>query len=174
MLFSYASPRDLAPYQSFFGAPIRFDADENALVFPDRWLRQPIPSADAKQYSRTMERMKRVEREMGIDVVERARSILPSLIASQLCSQERLAHLLSLHPRTFDRRLKASGTTFLQVVTEARYSMSKQLLMYSDMSIIRISNLLGYSDSSVFTRAFRRWSGVSPSVWRMHNKQLSY
>ena len=171
VLFSHTRPGEVEPYESFFRAPIRFDADEDALVFSDFWLRQPIPSADTRQYRMTVGRLATVETRMGIDLQEEARSILRPLLVSHRCSHEQLAQVLSVHPRTLDRRLKDQGTTFREIVGETRYGIAKQLLMDSNMSVIRISTLIGYADASVFTRAFRRWSGMTPSAWRTQSKQ---
>jgi AraC-like DNA-binding protein len=79
--------------------------------------------------------------------------------------------MLSLHPRTLNRRLEDCGTTLRHIIGEIRYEIAKQLLADSNMSVIAISTLLGYADASVFTRAFRRWSGMTPTAWRMQNRQ---
>jgi AraC-like DNA-binding protein len=169
--FSHSPPLNTKPYESFFHAPLVFEADENALVFPARWLQQPLPAADIKQHILTVNRLTTLEARMGIDFQEQIYSILRPLIVSQTCSSEHLANILSMHPRTLNRRLEEQGTSFREIVSKLRYEVAKQLLLDTTMPLIKISTLLGYADASVFTRAFRRWSGISPSAWRLQNKQ---
>ncbi|WP_354119605.1 AraC family transcriptional regulator [Bradyrhizobium sp. LA6.12] len=65
-----------------------------------------------------------------------------------------------------NRRLKAEGTNFRDLLNEARFSVSRQLLAGTKMDVIGISLALGYSEPSSFTHAFQRWSGMTPSEWR--------
>jgi AraC-like DNA-binding protein len=134
-------------------------------------LRLPLPGADIQQHIIALKRLTTIEAGMGIDFQEQIYSILRPLIISQTCSSEHLARILSLHPRTLSRRLKDHGTTYREIVGKLRYEVAKQLLLDTNMSLIKISTTLDYNDASVFTRAFRRWSGITPSAWREQNKQ---
>lgn len=169
--FAHTPPRNIKPYESFFRAPLVFEADENALIFPARWLQQPLPDADIKQHILTVKRLTTIEAGMGIEFQEQIYSILRPLIVSQTCSAEHLANMLSLHPRTLNRRLEEQGTSYREIVGKLRYEVAKQFLLDTNMPLIKISTMLGYADASVFSRAFRRWSGITPSAWRMQNKQ---
>ncbi len=79
---------------------------------------------------------------------------------------EDLARHLGLHRRTLNRRLRAEGTTFQQVLDEVRYARARELLADVRISIADISLRLGYAEPSAFTRAFRRWAGTNPLRWR--------
>ena len=164
--FSHAKPDDVSPYESFFRAPLQFDADETALTFPVRWLQQSIPSADAQQYRMYMDRLVTIETSMKFNLQDELRSAMRPLLVSGSCTTEHIAQIFSMHPRTLNRRLKRDGTTLRTLVGETRNEIAKQMLMDSSMSILQISTLLGYADASIFTRAFRRWSGTTPSAWR--------
>jgi AraC-like DNA-binding protein len=166
VLFSHSQPSDIKPYESFYQAPLTFEAEEDAFVFPEHWLHQPLPGADIQKHNMVVERLTTIESGMGVDLAEEVRSILRPLIISRTCSPEQIARALSIHPRTLNRRLKDNGTTLREIAGEIRYEISKQLLADSTTSLINISTLLGYSDASVFTHAFRRWSGSTPSDWR--------
>ena len=167
VLFSHSRPIDTKPYESFFRAPLIYEAEEDALIFNDCWLHKALPGADLQQHIITLRRLATVESGMGIDLLEEIRMILRPMIVSQSCSLERLASTLSLHPRTLNRRLKDRGTSFREMVAELRFELAKQLLIDNNMSLIKISTLLGYAEASVFTRSFRRWSGTTPSAWCM-------
>jgi len=171
VLFTHAQPDDIHPYASIFNAPIRFNADMNALIFPAHWLNKSIPGANPKQYLKLVKKLKTIQSRASIDLLEQIHSLLYPLIASGNCTEERLARMLSLHPRTLNRRLQERDTSFRTLLAESRFEIAKRLLEESDMSIIRISAILGYADQSIFTRAFHRWSGASPKQWRSQHGQ---
>jgi AraC-like DNA-binding protein len=62
--------------------------------------------------------------------------------------------------------LQDNGTTFRELLDAVRYDASRGLLRGSAVSLEDVANRLGYSDVTAFARAFRRWSGSSPAVWR--------
>ena len=169
--FSRSRPSDIKPYETFFQAPLIFEADEDAIVFSDHWLKKSLPGSNIEQHNDVLKRLTIIESEMGIDFIEELHMILRPLVVSQCSSTEHVARMLSLHPRTLNRRLEDCGTTLRHIIGEIRYEIAKQLLADSNMSVIAISTLLGYADASVFTRAFRRWSGMTPTAWRIQNRQ---
>jgi AraC-like DNA-binding protein len=71
-----------------------------------------------------------------------------------------------MHRRTLSRHLKGSGMGFRALANEIRFEIARQLLEDSDVSLGQIGAALGYSEASAFTRAFRRWSGQTPTSWR--------
>ena len=72
-----------------------------------------------------------------------------------------------LAKRTMHRRLVAEGTQFRKLDAECRYDIARQLLEHSALAMAEIAAALGYAETSVFTRAFRRWSGTTPTRWRV-------
>lgn len=80
-------------------------------------------------------------------------------IASQLC----------VHERTLNRRLREEGTSFQLGLDNVRYAIARQYLAESSMPISRIAAVLTYADVSAFSRAFKRWSGMTPAEWRSRN-----
>ena len=83
-----------------------------------------------------------------------------------------IAALFSMHSRTLNRRLKAYDTSFKDLADKARYEIAQQLLENSELEITQIAAALDYADSSAFTRAFRRWSGITPSAWRERSDDI--
>lgn len=81
-------------------------------------------------------------------------------------SIESVAELLHMSDRTLKRQLAAEGTSFSTLVDEVRYRHATSLLSRTDYSLEQIADELGYSDVANFSRAFKRWSGRSPSNWR--------
>jgi len=81
--------------------------------------------------------------------------------------------VVGLRPRTLQRWLSEEGMSFSKIVSQIRFEKASELLNEQDINIIDISTLLGYSDPAHFTRAFRRWSGISPQQFRKQNALCS-
>ncbi len=73
---------------------------------------------------------------------------------------------LNLSRQTLYRRLKAEGVSFEQVVDDLRRDMAKAYLGSEKLSVNETAYLLGFSDRSAFSRAFKRWTGASPRGWK--------
>ena len=86
--------------------------------------------------------------------------------AQGTCSAATVARLFSMHRRTLHRHLRMEGLAFRQVANEIRFEIACELLENTDMALSQIAAVLRYSELSAFTRAFRRWSGQTPSAWR--------
>jgi AraC-like DNA-binding protein len=71
-----------------------------------------------------------------------------------------------MHRRTLNRHLRTEGLAFRQVANQVRFEIACELLANTDMALSQIAAVLRYSEPSAFTRAFRRWSGQTPSAWR--------
>jgi AraC-like DNA-binding protein len=69
-------------------------------------------------------------------------------------------------PRTLNRRLSAEGTRFRTAANEIRFEIARQLVADTTFSFGQVAAVLDYSEASAFTRAFRRWSGQTPTTWR--------
>jgi AraC-like DNA-binding protein len=74
--------------------------------------------------------------------------------------------MLAMHRRTLNRRLKAEGTTFQQVLDNVRFTVARQLLSGSDVPLDDVAATLGYAGVNPFMRTFRRWTGTTPGRWR--------
>jgi AraC-like DNA-binding protein len=166
VLTSRRAPSDKVPYRRFFGLTPRFDAEQHALAFPTSLLTRPVRGAD-RELRRILEKAVAaywaIEQPSITDTVVRmlrARVIFPDTCLEAVASE------LSMHPRTLNRRLQAEGKSFRELVNEARFEVSRQLLAGTRMDITDIALALGYTDPSGFTHAFQRWSGLAPSEWR--------
>ena len=76
------------------------------------------------------------------------------------------AEIASTSRRTLQRKLAEHGTTFKRLLEQARFDFAKQLLQDESISVLDTCYELGYTDPGNFTRAFRRWAGVSPRQYR--------
>lgn len=101
------------------------------------------------------------------------RRLLRKRLLRGSCSAEGVAGLLAMHRRTLSRHLNGEGTGFREIANEVRFEIACRLLGDTDFSSAQIASALGYSEPSAFTRAFRRWSGQTPSAWRVEHRSVA-
>jgi AraC-like DNA-binding protein len=101
-------------------------------------------------------------------LVYRARAVLVQELPTGRVTEEGLAERLNMTQRTLQRRLRDEGETFRSLLTQVRKDLAKHYVQEPDYRITEIAFLLGFSDSSAFSRAYRDWFGESPTMTR-HN-----
>ncbi len=79
---------------------------------------------------------------------------------------EEVARLLSVSTRSLRRRLRSEGSSFAAIVEQATADAARRMLEDRAASIREIAYRLGFSEPSAFHRAFKRWTGTTPSAWR--------
>ena len=166
VLLSRAEPPDPQPYQRLFGAKPRFNAGQTGVQFSRHWLDQPVAGACAERRKAVEQRVAAFSPAGALGVLAQVRRALQVALLSGPPTDAEAGALLGLHQRTLHRRLADEGATFQTVLNEARCEMAQQLLANTPLSVGDVSLLLRYVDPSIFTRAFRRWTGTTPKAWR--------
>jgi AraC-like DNA-binding protein len=87
-------------------------------------------------------------------------------LTGQRPSIDAISQVLHVSPRTLQRRLQESGSSFQRVLDEARHHMARYYLSNSALELNEAAYLLGFEDPNSFGRAFRAWEGMPPSNWR--------
>lgn len=161
-------PRDARPYERYFGCKVRFGQPMTRLVLPlaslAAQLRQPDPTL-LRLMERQVDAAMAQLPEAG-DLAEMARRVIAHLAPQGLPELPQVAHELRLSPRVFYRRLAAQGLNFRDLRETALRQIAEMHLRDERLTLAEVGALLGYSEQSAFSRAFRRWAGVSPLVWR--------
>ncbi|MBX9886177.1 MAG: AraC family transcriptional regulator [Novosphingobium sp.] len=149
-------------------APCTFGADTNQIRFPaallDLVLPQPAnpPVADVRQLTRSI-----VTKRRETPLVDRLSQMVLRDLNSCAIEQERFAREMGMSSRTMRRKLTEQGSSFQQVLDECRMRQAVfEFRVRPDLSIAQIALRLGYAEHSNFTRAFHRWSGMSPQAYR--------
>ncbi len=106
------------------------------------------------------------------DIVGRTRQIIVRTLSSGNCNKQRVANELALSTSSLQQKLARENTSFQELLTEVRRSLAFAYLANNDQphySVTEIGFLLGFSDTSSFTRAFGKWTGKSPREYRQEN-----
>ncbi|GAC1031756.1 AraC family transcriptional regulator [Pseudomonas sp. No.21] len=165
--FIHSRPESLAAYEDCFACALEFDATDYALVLPLKLrgaaLRQANPPLQALLRQHAEALLARLPSE-GL----RARVV--ALLSAQLAHGEpdrsALAASLGLSERTLQRRLAEEGSSYQQLLGDTRLQLAERHLQEGNLPIAEIAVLLGYSEPSVFFRAFRQWTGKTPGEYR--------
>lgn len=171
VLLPRSIPHHTEPYGTFFRAPVRFDQEMAALVFPAALLQKRIEGANPNLRRRAEQRICRLEAVEHSTLTDEIRRYLRTAVTQQRCRAARVARHRMVHRRTLSRRLRAEGTSFRQLAGEAQFRVARQLLTDTSMSMAQIAAVLDFSEPSAFTHAFRRWSGTTPTAWRRLSRE---
>lgn len=161
------TPESTAPYERFFGCPVRFGAKENFFLLAREDADALLPSSN-KQLATVFDTMLGAELALldKSDVIARCRAAVLEHLTSGEVSEEETAKLLHMSPRTLQRKLAEASLTYLQLVDATRRDLALRYIDDSARSLSDITFSLGFSQPSAFTRAFKRWTGSSPTDYR--------
>jgi AraC-like DNA-binding protein len=163
---AHRKPDDQRPYREFFKAPLRFSSDRTALAFPESWIGHRVQGADPQTCKTIQHGIAAILSQQDFSLPDKVRRALLALTIQGEISVDGVSAMLGMHRRTLNRRLAKHGTTIARLVGEARAQLARQLLADTTLPMIDIALALNYADASAFTRAFRSWTGLTPSDWR--------
>ena len=164
--FAHSTPVDTHPFWKYFNAPLHFDSERNGVIFSAGWLQQPVVDANPELRKKIQQQIDQLEVIYRDDFAEQVRRVLSPALLTQHASADQVAAIFSIHQRTMHRRLNSCGTSFQELSDQSRFEIARQLLENSSMQLSQIAETLGYAEASPFSRAFRRWSGTTPTLWR--------
>ena len=143
-----------------------FGRAHNRLYFPRAMFDEPLPKADSHTLQTCIAQcdvlMQRNEQRRGITAVVRSKLFRES---GRFPALPDVAAELDVHPRTLRRQLADEGTSFRALLNEARSTLAVDLLCNVGLTVEEVSKRLGYTDTSTFCHAFKRWHGVPPSAY---------
>ena len=166
VLLSRPTPRNAEAYWRFFGCPVRFNEGQTCLILPGRSMGFKLPTADARLRESLLTALQRQLTHQPQGFAARVKHALRPMLLAGSASHRQVAAHLNMHPRTMGRRLEEESLTFEQLKDEVRLAVSRELLARTDIAVSDVAAALGYATPSAFVRAFRRWTGSSPSAWR--------
>jgi len=154
---------------TYYGCTVEYGAARNGIKFVPSDMDLPLISADPELLGvlqshgdQALAKMGRNPQELIVDV---ERKIVDQL-GSEVVTLDTVAASFGMSPHTLTRKLEAEGTTFFQLLDDLRNSLAKSYLRDSDLVVIEIAFLLGFSGIISFNDAFKRWTGSSPEEFR--------
>ncbi len=165
--FAHGPLEDPSEHEQFFRCPIEWRGERTELELSRETLESPMVFA-SEAFCRVFDRQ--IERAIAALPIEEAwvrsvRSVARATLSSGRCSLEHTARTLRTSSRTLQRRLRAEGTSFAQLVDALRREIALECVSRGRASV-EIAEVLGYTDATAFLHAFKRWTGTSPEQAR--------
>ena len=162
----HAPPDDVRPYRERFRCPIFFDWESMVMAFDAAILDRPIHEANPQLHRLLDEHLRSLQLNFYEDYCGQIRHLIQQALSTGDCSIDRVAGFLAIDKRTLQRKLKAHGSSYQQLLDEVRFNIARRYMSESSASLTTLADMLGYSELSVFSSAFRRHHGLSPRAWR--------
>jgi AraC-like DNA-binding protein len=165
-----------AELDSFFGRTVAFGADRDEVAFAGDAAGVPVVSADPYLSKLLLGYCDRALAEHKVPrgaLRANVENAIAALLPHAQARLDSVARKLGISPRTLRRKLAAEGLTFAGILEEFRLVLAKRYLAEHDLSVSRIAWLLGYTEVSGFSHAFRRWTGRPPRADRLTRRRTA-
>ncbi len=165
---THAAPAYRAEYDRIFRVPTRFGSERNALLIDESLMFNKVARTTRYAFGVLSEHAKALQEalEKATTTHGKIEHLLIPILHQGEPSADAIAKELGLSRPTLYRRLKAEGTTFAKVLDELRHKLALHYLHGRKVSVHEAAYLVGFSDPSAFSRAFKRWTGKSPRAKR--------
>jgi AraC-like DNA-binding protein len=166
--FSHPKPENISGYQTVFESPVHFGHSTNCLVFDRSFLNLPLiePNENLLSFFELKAREMMASFAANETYTQKTTRIVIGEIRGALPTLEKVAQELKISPRTLQMHLKAEATSFIQIINEIRKDMAIHYLQSQSISMDEIAYILGFSESSAFHRAFKKWTFMTPGQFR--------
>jgi len=168
---NYPAPEHARLYEEMFHCPVRFMASGNYMSLDARFFNLPVITANRSVYEyctkfceEMLEGLKKSDQ-----FVDQIRNIIMTSISRFLKIGE-MARELGMSTRSLNRRLQERNISYKKILNEVRVDLSKRYLKNTNLSIDQIADLVGFSETTAFRKAFKIWAGISPSKQRKVNR----
>lgn len=172
MEFAYPAPQDTSAHEALLRCQLAFDRPDWRLSFRASDCDRPFLAHNrelARSNDRVLDAM--VKRLREDDLVSRVKLAMLEDLASGSPAEDAIAKSVSMSTRSLQRRLAEEGTSFTALLAQLRRELAEQYVEDRDIPVTEISYMLGFSDVSSFSRAFKRWTGRSPAARRQQGSQ---
>jgi len=168
--FPFAAPDDLSEYHRVFGTNLLFEQPAASVLFDSALMDRPIPQSNPALRQQLEAQAQELLLRTGANHAEPMLQQVQQLIANSLADGtpdiEGVAEKLAISTRGLQRKLKEHDTSFSQILDSTRQELANSYISKPHISLTEIAFLLGFSEQSAFNRAFKRWTGSSPSGYR--------
>jgi AraC-like DNA-binding protein len=166
--FIHDEPDDRVEYATFLGCPVKFGAEWDAVIYAEETTRLPVKGADTQLLevlAATCQRLLGpVSKER--DLVREVRRLIIERLPTGSAGIDAIAGQLAMSSKTLERRLAEQGESFSALLDRTRFNAVTHYLQDPDMRLTQVAYLAGYTEPAALVRAFKRWTGETPSKFR--------
>jgi len=178
LLFTYEQPSNHRELSALFKLPCRYRAKNNCLSIPLSWAGIPSPLSDADTFHSNIAKCRELKLQLTANKKDVHHLVNARLLAhferrlsnnaksEKIPSITTLAKELFMSPRSLIRKLDNQGSSYKEILQSVMLEQAQYLLKETHYTSAEIAGKLGYQDAANFGRAFKRWSGQTPSNWR--------
>ena len=171
VVFNHSPNTDIAEYKRIFGCPIEFNAESFQLYFSAEILNYRSLYAEPQLLDLHMQA---ADQHLAIlkqgDLIKKVRNHMASLLESGDVSLISVSKLMAMSPRHLRHQLNIAGTSFQKILNDLRHRLALRLLSETNEAISEIIYLTGFCEPSTFYRAFKRWQGTTPILYRQRTQ----
>jgi AraC-like DNA-binding protein len=175
--FAHRAPADVSEHERYFRAPISWGGGINYVEIPIGVLDRPVITRDEMLFSVLDAQAQQLiaSRPTKSDGLAKIRATVRAVLEDGQPQLADVAKRLKTSPRTLQRRLGAAGTSFQDVVDSVREELARIYMADTERkyTVGELAYLLGFSEISALSRAFKRWTGMTPTQWRDRSNDLA-
>ncbi|MBT0717353.1 AraC family transcriptional regulator [Rosenbergiella epipactidis] len=173
--FEHPRPAAWHEHCKAFDAPIWFDQPTNCMVIPKSDGLRSMPDSDPMLLTVTQDAIRQLNGHVSTQpLIDQIRVQVQLAIGQGEPELEQIAEQVAMTPWSLQRRLRQEGISFTGLVDKVRGEMAMSFLQQPHISVTDMALLLGYSEVSAFSRAFKRWFGTSPRQWRQSQTERRF
>ncbi len=171
---AHENPGNGDEFSSFFGNTVRFNCSHNRIIISKNTLKQAIIFSNIQNAQENEKLCKQHLKQVNNDqkVIREVKQCIRSMPFNEV-SLEVLADKLCMSTRSLRRHLQGQGVSYKSLLENERKRIALKRIEKQDVSIEKLAELLGYHNASSFSRAFKRWFGVSPQHYKIAQKTPS-
>jgi AraC-like DNA-binding protein len=167
-------PLNLAPYTAYLGCDLGA-SEQIQITFSAQDGRRPFLTDNMAMWAAfepaLNSRLSDLDAQAGLS--ERVRAVLLETLPAGISSIDAVAQRLAISKRSLQRQLAQESLGFQDILNQVRQALARHYLSRTDLSAAEIAWLLGFQESNSFVRAFRGWTGATPSVYRKTHLAVS-
>ncbi len=168
--YVHPPPADTSYYYQLFRCPVEFNAKKNSMHI-DRQKAEKRLTGSNKQLAQLNDHIvvRYLASQAKRDIVNRVKTAILEKLGEGSVTETTIADELHMSTRNLNRKLVAESTSFKALLLEIRSELASQYISDASLTLTEISYMLGFSEISSFSRAYKRWTGQSPSEARRDN-----
>lgn len=170
----HSDPDNKDVLANFFNAPVHYNQPFNRLELDYALLCTPLITANPELVQLNEQVVKGyLDANTQDAIITQTQLHILDMLPKGEPSQDEIAKALFLSSRQLRRKLQQSGTNYAKVLQATRHDLAKKYLAQAKLPLAEITQLLGFSDQSNFSKAFKRWEGSAPATFRKQNNSTS-